>query len=275
MTRHRKTEVIIEEAGRVLEAYHPMTVRQVYYQLVSKHVIDNSRPEYNAVSKALVYARQSGLIPWGWIEDRIRRPHTVAQWDNLAEFISTVKRSYRRDVWASQEQYVEAWVEKDALSGIFEAVLHPYGVTLNVGRGFDGWSSIHNAAERFISKENATILYFGDWDPSGVDMDRSLRERLASLGATPTIQRCAITADDIKAYNLPPDLAKTTDTRRDAFVAEHGDACVELDALPAAILEERIRAEVESIMDIKSLVKLQKAEARDLRKLEKALVTLS
>ena len=42
-------------------------------------------------------------------------------------------------MWADQPRYCECWLEKDALSGIFEEVLEPYGVTLNVGRGFDGW----------------------------------------------------------------------------------------------------------------------------------------
>src|SRR5262245_4399976 len=71
--------------------------------------------------------------------------------------------------------------EKDALSGIFEDALDPYGVTLNVGRGFDGWDPIHNAAQRL--RDEDVILYFVDFDPSGEDMVRSPRERLADQGS--------------------------------------------------------------------------------------------
>lgn len=108
-----------------------------------------------------------------------------------------------------------------ALSGIFDNVLAPYGVTLNVGRGFDGWSSVHEAAQRL--GDGDTILYFGDFDPSGEDMVRSLRDRLALLGSRPEIVKCALTYDDVRNYSLPPDRTKKADTRRAAFVAKYGD----------------------------------------------------
>src|SRR5262249_12747143 len=147
------------------------TVRQVYYQLVARQIIENSRSAYQAVSKALVRARREETIPWEHIEDRLRQPRHVSMWDGLRDFAKTAAAAYRRDIWAGQQLYMEGWLEKDALSGIFEDALSPYGVTLNVGRGFDGWDSINNAAKRFIEQEinskNVVILYFGDFDPSG------------------------------------------------------------------------------------------------------------
>jgi len=111
----------------------------------------------------------------------------------------------RRDVWQDQPHHgktggcmmqppaaiatlsdlgVEVWLEKDALSGIFKDVLDPYGVTLNVGRGYDGWSSIHDAAERYGDGDEVTVLYYGDHDPSGENMFKSLRKRLADAEQT-------------------------------------------------------------------------------------------
>jgi len=138
MAKHAKTIKLIEAARDVLAENQPMTVRQVYYQLFSGQVIENNRSAYQAVSSALVDARQEGLIPWEWIEDRLRRPRYVSMWDDLGDFVGSVGRQYRRDVWATQPRLVECWLEKDALSGIFEDVPNPYGVTLNVGRGYDG-----------------------------------------------------------------------------------------------------------------------------------------
>ena len=69
MARHAKTIRLIEEAQLVLTEHHPMTVRQVYYQLVSRQVLENNRGRYQALSNALVNARQEGVIPWGWIGD--------------------------------------------------------------------------------------------------------------------------------------------------------------------------------------------------------------
>jgi hypothetical protein len=253
MSIHQKTQAMLDVARAVLESDHPMTVRQVYYQLVSRQVIENNKGRYQAVSDVLVYARKNNLIPWDWIEDRLRRPRSVSMWSDLSDFGATVLSAYRRDIWESQPGYVEVWLEKDALSGIFEDILNRYGVTLNVGRGYDGWDSIRNAARRYGDGDNTTILYFGDFDPSGEDMVRSLEERLGFFGCRPSIRKCALNLDDIRRYNLPPDFTKKSDSRRKKFVDQYGDVSVELDALPIDVLRSRIRKEVEAQIDLGAL----------------------
>jgi uncharacterized small protein (DUF1192 family) len=277
MGRHAKSVKLIALAAEILVAEHPMTVRQVYYQLVSSQAIENSRSAYQAVCNALRDARLDGIIPWEHIEDRLRKPRRVSMWDDLAAFGEAVRRSYRRNVWNTQPCVLEAWLEKDALSGIFEKVLEPYGVTLNVGRGYDGWSSIHEAAERFGNGDGScdlppvSVIYFGDHDPSGEDMLRSLRERLAVLGSHPEIDKVAILREDIERYDLPPDFAKKSDTRAAAFIETHGDQAVELDALPVAVLRQRLKEAVEARMDLGALAAVRRAEKADLRRLDKVL----
>jgi len=267
VARHAKTVRLMDEARAILEEGHPMTVRQVFYQLVSRLVVKNTRIEYQAVSDVLKDARREGAIPWDWVEDRLRRPHTVSMWRDLADFIETVRHAYRRDVWATQPGYVEVWLEKDALSGIFEQVLRPYGVTLNVGRGFDGWTSINDAAERYEPWEDegktVTVLYFGDFDPSGEDMVRSLEERLADRGVYPTVTKCALTKAVIERYHLPPAMTKASDTRSAAFVERHGDMAVELDAMPTDALAELVRSEVAAAMDLAALEATRGLEAAE------------
>lgn len=269
---HAKTLRIIAEAKVILAEHHPMTLRQVYYRLVAGQVIENNLSQYKAVSRAVVEARKMGVIPWDWIEDRMRRPRAVSMWDDLADFAETAKRAYRRNVWAEQEELIEVWLEKDALSGIFEDVLRSYGVTLNVGRGYDGWDSIYNAAMRYLDWDGpVTILYFGDLDPSGRDMVRSLGERLAFFGTCPEIEICALLHDDMVRYNLPPALTKRTDSRRGAFVAEHGDIAVELDALPIDALRDRLDGEVSGRLDLDALERVKAQEEKDRERLGELL----
>ena len=197
-------------------------------------------------------------------------------WDDLPEFGEMVVSSYRRNIWQDQDRYIEAWLEKDALSGIFEAVLNDYGVTLNVGRGYDGWSSLHRAAQRIASNEDqcspvSAILYFGDFDPSGEDMVCSLRKRLGFFRCEPEIIKCALTADDIEKYHLPPDFAKRSDTRAAKFIAKHGDVSVELDALPVDVLESRLRDEVELRMDLDALAETKATQERERTELAEAI----
>jgi hypothetical protein len=224
----------------------------------------------------LVKDRLDGVIPWEWIKDRLRVPRRVQMWSALPSFVRTVRLAYRRDVWQDQPEYLEVWLEKDALSGIFQGVLSRYGVMLNVGRGFDSWSSLKNTSDRYGDGEDVTILYFGDFDPSGEDMVRSLRERLADPdlpngGCQPEITKYALTFDDIERYQLPPDFTKATDSRRDAFVARYGDVAVELDALPGEVLRGRLIREVEAHMDLKALQRTREAERRDKERLTELL----
>src|ERR1041384_6225771 len=289
MARQQKSLERLQVAVEVLQEHHPMTVRQVYYQLVSRQVIKNERAMYQAVSDLLVAARKDGTIPWDWIEDRLRRPRSVSMWADLSDFAKDALRAYRRDVWATQPQYVEVWLEKDALSGIFEDALAPYGVTLNVGRGFDGGESIRNAGDRYWEHDAATILYFGDFDPSGEDMVRSLRERIdeylcldgdverevLGLAGMPDVNveiiKCALNPDDIARYRLPPAFAKKSDSRAAKFIARHGDVSVELDALPIEVLRARIVSEVESYLDLAALAQVRAEEKTEREQLMQSL----
>ena len=275
--RNRRTtaecEAIREAAREELAAGHPMTLRQVHYRVYARHdtTYRNTQRDYNRLSKWLVSDRLVGVIPWAWIEDRLRKPRHVAMWEDLSDFKGFARRAYRRGVWQGQPQYLETWLEKDALSGIFGDALGSYGVTLNVGRGFDSATSVHDAAVRYGTGEGVAVLYFGDFDPSGEDMVRSLRERLLELGSEPEVIKCALTLEDIERYDLPPDFTKTIDSRSPAFVARFGNVAVELDALPRNVLRERLTDEVERRMDLDALERTREAERADLLRLDELL----
>lgn len=269
---HKKTLELIESARAVLAEYHPMTVRQVYYQLVSSHVIENNRSQYSRLSKALVTARQEEMIPWAWIEDRTRRPRDVSMWYDLSDFIRTVRNAYRRDVWETQPRYVVCWLEKDALSGIFEAITQEYGVTLIVGRGYNSWTIRQELAERFLSLDKpATVLYFGDFDPSGEDICRDLRDSFAFFKTCPEVVKVSLTHEDVVRYQLPPDFAKRTDTRTKKHIKRYGDISVELDALPLPVLQSKIKKSIEANMDLDALRETFEQENEDLEQLNRLL----
>jgi hypothetical protein len=282
----RNTLAIIQAAHRVLSQHRPCTVRQLYYQLVVLKILPNSVSSYKMVVRALVRGRKEGLIPWDWVEDRLRRPRGAQMWRTPADYLRAVRHSFRADIWEWQPHYVEFWLEKEALAGIFESELSEWGIVLNVGRGYDGWDSIRNAALRFLAwAERRTeiegssrttrwcsVVYFGDFDPSGEDMVRSLRERLAFFGAEPKIVKSAITPQDIEQYRLPPDPTKTTDSRSAAFIGLHGAvSSVELDALPVAVLQERVRREASRRINTAALAMARDMETETQAILDRAI----
>ena len=99
MGLHKKTTAIIEKALEILAEHNPMTLRQVYYQLVARQIIENSKGSYGSLGNALVTARQEGLIPWGWIDDRLRQPREVSMWDDLPDFAETAMYGLIRTIW--------------------------------------------------------------------------------------------------------------------------------------------------------------------------------
>jgi hypothetical protein len=158
-----------------------LTLRQLYYQLVSRDVIPNKLSEYAKLSTLLKEGRMAGIVDWEAIEDRLRVPYTPASWDSPADIMDTVINQYKKPRMAGQDNYLEVWVEKDALSGVLKRVTSKYHVPILVNRGYSSASAMFDSYNRFRTALQAgqavTVLYLGDYDPSGVDMIRDIYDR--------------------------------------------------------------------------------------------------
>ena len=91
----------------------------------------------------------------------------------------------------------------------------------------------------------AHVHYCGDHDPSGLDMDRDIAERLAALGADAAFQRVALTHEQIDAHDLIPQPTKSADTRSSGYSA---DGSWELEALPVPALVGHVRKAIEELL---------------------------
>lgn len=265
---------LIEKAKSIISEYdQPLTVRQIYYRLVAGQIIDNNLKSYKRICKILGDARKCGLVLFDDIVDRTRVPIKSSSWNGLKSFLDTVKKAYRREKWLKQENWVEVWLEKDALSGVFEPITDKYDVYLVIGRGYPSLSALNDAARRFPEDKPTTILYFGDFDPTGEDIPRSIKSNLSEcFGKRVNLERIAITSADVEEYNLPPAPTKRSDPRSSGFVQKHGDVAVELDALPPDVLQEKIESSIKRHIDIEQFeqdVKLEEKERIRLRKLIK------
>ncbi|OGZ78565.1 MAG: hypothetical protein A2360_04365 [Candidatus Staskawiczbacteria bacterium RIFOXYB1_FULL_32_11] len=202
--------------------------------------------------------------------DRVRRPIKTSSWIDLKDFFATVKNSYKRNKWQGQENYVEVWLEKDALAGVFEPITRKYDLNLSIGRGYQSLSSLNDAVNRFPIDKDIRILYFGDFDPTGLDIPRSAEENLNKhFGLYPIFERLALTEDDIAKYKLPPAPTKNTDSRAHAFVKEHGNITVELDALPPDVLTKRIEENIVKNLDMVQFMQDLNTEKREIEELNK------
>lgn len=251
---------------------YKLTLRQLYYQLVSRDIIPNKQQEYAKLSDLLTSARMAGLVDWNAIEDRIRRPFLPYYASSPEDAIKDIIRQYRRDRMEGQEVYIELWVEKDALSGVLRRITSRYHVNLMVNRGYSSASAMYDSAIRLKEAmgegKKCYIFYLGDHDPSGMDMDRDIRTRLTEFGAEVEVKRIALTDEQIKKHNPPPNPTKMTDSRSPSYIAEYGRTCWEVDALNPEVLDELVTEEIEAVIDIGKYHDMLDEEEKDKDKLK-------
>lgn len=251
------TMAVITQASAICTEYAAqgfiLTLRQLYYQFVARGLIANNQREYDKLGAIVNDARLAGLLDWNYIEDRTRGIRAISTWEDVESIISSAAASFTTDKWKNQQSYVEVWIEKDALVGVFERICNELEIPLLSCRGYTSQSEVWRASRRLISKERAgqetSILHFGDHDPSGIDMTRDIQDRLYTFGAMTTVNRLALTMDQVNEYTPPPNPAKFTDSRASGYIAEYGYESWELDALTPQVLEDLVRENVEKYLD--------------------------
>ena len=254
----KKNQEQLQVVNSIIEEYaeqgYILTLRQLYYQLVSRDVIANKQSEYAKLSTLLVKGRMAGVVDWNAIEDRIRVPFIPYSVDDIDDAINDTINQYRLNRQDGQDVYIELWVEKDALSGVLKRITSKYHINLMVNRGYSSCSAMHDAYERLERQESegkkTVILYLGDHDPSGLDMIRDIEERLNEFGVNPEVRQIGLTMKQIKKYNPPPNPAKITDPRARNYIAEFGNVSWEVDALTPEVLHKLVQDNVEELIDM-------------------------
>jgi hypothetical protein len=164
-------------------------------------------------------------------------------------------------LWDEQDAYVEIWCEKDTLAGVLLAETERWDVPLMVCRGFASETYLHNAAEAIHEWDRPTWLYLmTDHDPSGLGIaahvERIIRGFLPA-GFPVTVERLAVTPDQIAAWQLPTRPTKSSDSRAKGFAGES----VELDAIPPATLRGIVREAIERHIDPEALARTWQVES--------------
>jgi hypothetical protein len=278
--KFRRSKADIDEIKsaivEVLRADHPMTVRQVFYQLVVGDVIEKTEEQYQGtVIRLLTEMRMDDRIPFAWIVDESRRRRENQTYDSIADAARETARFYRRNALRECPDYVEIWSEKEALAGVIEDAAGDYDVPVIVSKGMPSITQLYGSAVEIARAAEAgkeTYIYqFGDHDPSGVLIPETIERRLNQLCErfdcpAPVIERVALTEEQIDEFHLP-----TCPTKRDGN--QHaknfdGDS-VELDALPASELRSMVREVIERHISSETLHTLRVAEESERELLDK------
>lgn len=284
---------MIAKANSILDYYAgrgiAVTLRQLYYRFVALNLFPrdwadpktgstNNIRSYKRLGDMVNKARLCGLIDWSYLQDNARNLSHRSHFSSPIDAIDAVTHHYARDLWWGQDNYVEVWVEKDALISIVQPVCYRWDVPVLACRGYVSQSEMWGAGQRYYERmsqaQSVTIIHLGDHDPSGIDMSRDIEDRLlmftgyhtaqelyksrpqtaaedreawverltqlykARMGKGFKLDRIALNMDQIQLHNPPPNYAKVTDSRYDGYVREYGEDSWELDSLEPEVLEE-------------------------------------
>lgn len=270
-----KSADLIDLINSILDDYasqgYRITLRQLYYQLVAGDHIPNTQHEYKKLGYLVNRGRMAALIDWDLIEDRSRSSQSNTHWDSPKQIIRAAAEGYQENRWNNQDCYIEVWCEKDAVSNVIQPVCSSWDVRFMANRGYLSQSAMYEGAMRFRDAEDqgkaVSLLYLGDHDPSGIDMHLDIQHRMEVFlsDSLITIDRIALTRDQIQQYKLPTNPAKQTDSRFTKYQRLHNTPFSwELDALQPLVLRTIVETEILRYID-----EDRWAEAEDLESISK------
>lgn len=280
---NRRTEKQVLGLAQIVRDMHPITVRGALYRAVHAGIYpDTADKHYNQCGNILLKLRRNGELDYRMIVDSTRRRLKPSSWSGLSDYSESVAECYRKDLWQKQRDYIEIFVEKDAMAAVIQPVTDEYDIYLNIIRGSVSESFVWTVGQVWnqISKP-IHAYYLGDHDPSGLQIEQDLHRRLSGfVDRGFNWQRLAITKDDFNDSNIlgfpikGDRNKKAWKTRNERYLIEHGDRCVEVDALSPDVIRERIRNTIESHINQSQWRKLRRVEELEQETVRKTLQQL-
>lgn len=270
---------VIQKAISICEAYarqgFDLSLRQLYYQFVSRNWLKNTEQNYKRLGSIVGDARMAGLMDWIWLVDRGRSTASNSHWENPGQIVNAAARGYRIDSRENQPFHIEVMVEKQALEGVLEPVCRELDVAFTANKGYSSLSHLYEVGKRLArhlaAGKRCVIVYLGDHDPSGIDMSRDVGERLRLFAGcegdedSVLVERVALNMDQVRRYRPPENPTKLTDSRAGGYISRFGHSSWELDALEPTVLAELVRAKVGDFTDddLRSALIAREAKDRD------------
>ena len=283
MTSGAMIEVVRMIMGLYAKQGLILSLRQLYYQAVARDLLPyswadksgstNNINSYKRLMHIVKQGRLSGMIDWAMIEDRVRGQEINDHWNTPQKILDYAANYFYIERWKNLDDEVFVLSEKDAVSNIIRPICEKWDVTFMANRGYLSLTAKYDLYKKFLylkdSDKRITILYVGDHDPSGLDMDRDIDESLAMFFLEEMAWeekenfdfiRIALTMPQIEKYNPPENPTKITDTRSNNYIRKHGNSSWELDALEPAVLQMIVEEMIKVYVDQDEFDRIEKDE---------------
>jgi len=193
---------------QTVKGYSLLTVRQLYYILISRFKYPATRAFYKRLDRYL---------------SKIRRLNPEVH----KKFIDPTRQFVIPPLPYAR---IEIWVEKDSIRNFIAKLAAKYRLGIQVLRGFASLSMYRKALDRARRRGVGLVLYIGDWDPSGLLIEEVAQEEMDHrLGIR--FARLALTMEQIKRFKPPSRPVNLKDTRAKEYIEKYGDRCWEVEAI--------------------------------------------
>jgi hypothetical protein len=199
---------LVRRILQTVKGYSRLTIRQMYYILISRFKYPATRAFYKRLDRYL---------------SKIRRANPKVH----IKFVDPTRQffipplPYRR---------IEIWVEKDSIRIFMGKRPAKYRLGIQVLRGFASLSMYRRALERARKRGVTTVLYIGDFDPSGLLIESVAQEEMNHKTGIKFV-RLALTIQQIKRFKPPSRPVNLKDSRAKEYIEKYGDRCWEVEAI--------------------------------------------
>lgn len=263
---------ILEEAKAWVESHATgVILRQVFYHLVSVQLIPNSQLRYAYLSSVTAAMRRAGTFPR--LVDETREISQRPFWLDARDAQRAIATQYLGDRQEGQPWQIWLGAEKRGMRALLDSWFGEYNLRTVAIAGYAPQTiadDVHDVIDR--DGRPAVLIYAGDLDPTGEDITRDFIKR---VNAFDDVVQVALTPDQARLYNLPPNPGKPGDPRNKGFAAKHGSVFqIEVDALDPDVLQALYRGAIDGYLDMSRFEQAKAAEELERSRLQALVASL-
>ena len=222
---------------QVTKGYNRLTVRQLWYILISRFKYPTTKAAYKRMDRYLVKIRRAN-------------PEVNKKFIDPTRQFTIAPYPYPK---------MEIYVEKDSIRNFISELARKYELNVQVLRGFASLSMYRKAIERARKKGVNTVLYIGDFDPSGLLIEAIAEEEMNSNTGI-KFYRLAITLEQIRKFKPPSRPVNMKDSRAQTYVEKYGDRVWDVEAIRPRTLYRLIESGIKEKVPSEFLVKAKTGE---------------
>jgi hypothetical protein len=227
----------------------PTSNRFVFYEAEQRGTVSKRRTGKRRADQdftdASMSIREKGIVPFDWIVDETRE---VTEWsfaDSVAAYARDAVKYARIDCWDGEPPPL-ILCESRSLAGVLRRIAAEYLCPITSTNGQVGGFLVTQVAPRL--RNGRRVLYLGDYDHQGGQIERATRRRLESEVGPIAWERLALTGEQVEEHDLARLTIRKEDRRYRKDSPDRFHDAIETEALSQTIIVGILRDRLDQLL---------------------------